>query len=216
MNIQNKLIKIVFTSFFATIMFILGMTSLGFIPIGIFKITLLHIPVIISTIILGKKCGLFISLIFGFMSLINNTLYPSITSFIFSPFLNLDKGVLEVLKSIIICFIPRMFIVYSVNYTYTFLKKNIINKKIVLLITSIVGTFTNTFLVILGIYCFFWEKYINIFRISSYILPKVLIYSIILNCIFETIISIIFVLTIVDIIEKYFIMKGYIKHNECK
>ena len=61
---------------------------LGFIPIGPLRATLLHVPVIIAAIVLGTKQGCLIGLVFGLSSLLMNTMQPTVTSFVFSPFIS--------------------------------------------------------------------------------------------------------------------------------
>lgn len=62
---------------------VLGMTPLGFIPIGPTRATILHIPVIIGAILYGPMVGGFVGLIFGGFSLFNAITNPTPVSFVF-------------------------------------------------------------------------------------------------------------------------------------
>ena len=75
---------------FAGIIVVLSMTPLGYIPLGVIKATTIHIPVILGSILLGWKAGAVLGGIFGLTSLVVNTLTPSLTSFVFTPFYSLD------------------------------------------------------------------------------------------------------------------------------
>ena len=47
--------------------------GLGYIPLGVTRATIIHLPVIIGGILLGPKKGAFLGGVFGATSLINNT-----------------------------------------------------------------------------------------------------------------------------------------------
>lgn len=82
----------------------LGLTPLGFIPIGPTRATIMHIPVIIGAITQGPIVGAMVGLIFGLFSLFQNITNPTITSFVF----------LNPLVSVL----PRVLIGITSYYTY--------------------------------------------------------------------------------------------------
>lgn len=61
----------------------LGMTPLGFVPIGPLNATTMHIPVLIAAFIEGPVVGGFVGLIFGLSSLFNAITRPTPISFVF-------------------------------------------------------------------------------------------------------------------------------------
>lgn len=75
-----------FYALFVAIELVLMFTPLGFIPLSAIKITTMHIPVIIAGIVLGVKGGSLIGAVFGICSVINATINPVPTSFVFTPF----------------------------------------------------------------------------------------------------------------------------------
>lgn len=81
----NKIQEFAVTSLFASIIFLMAFTPIGFIQLGVIKATIIHIPVIIGSIVLGPKIGALLGGIFGLTSLINNTVVPALLSFVFSP-----------------------------------------------------------------------------------------------------------------------------------
>lgn len=62
---------------------VLGMTPIGFIPIGPTRATIMHIPVIIGAIIEGPIVGAFVGLIFGLFSIFQAVTAPTPVSFAF-------------------------------------------------------------------------------------------------------------------------------------
>ena len=57
---------------------------LGYIPLGFTRATIIHIPVIIASLLMGPKKGGALGFLFGLTSFINNTMNPTPTSFVFT------------------------------------------------------------------------------------------------------------------------------------
>lgn len=87
---KNKKTKdfVLYAMFIVIEMLLVFIPFLGYITIGSLHVTMLYIPVIIAGIILGKKGGSLIRLIFGLCSLFYNTINPTMISFVLSPFIN--------------------------------------------------------------------------------------------------------------------------------
>ncbi len=83
---------------------VLGLTPLGFIPIGPTRATIMHIPVIIGAIVEGPIVGAFVGLIFGLSSIYQAITTPTPVSFVF----------LNPLVSVL----PRVLIGITTYYTY--------------------------------------------------------------------------------------------------
>jgi uncharacterized membrane protein len=73
----------------SVILVILSLTPIGSIPLPIVKATTTHIFVIIGAVILGMDAGVFQGFLFGIVSVIRSTLFQTLTSFVFSPFIPL-------------------------------------------------------------------------------------------------------------------------------
>ena len=69
------------------VLFVMGMTGIGFIPLPVIKATTMHIPVILGAVLLGPSAGAFLGAVFGSCSIWANTTAPNLLSFAFSPFL---------------------------------------------------------------------------------------------------------------------------------
>lgn len=98
---------------------VLGMTPLGFIPVGPTRATIMHIPVIIGAIMEGPIVGGVVGLIFGLFSIFQAITNPLPTSFVFlNP---------------IVSVLPRVLIGITTYYAYNALKK-LGNKKTIYLL----------------------------------------------------------------------------------
>ena len=182
----NNLVKL---SLFSSIIFILGTTPFGFIPLGAFKIVLIHIPVIIGSIILGPKNGAFLGFVFGLTSFIMSNLQPVATSYFFSPLIS------GILLSFVVCFVPRILVGIVPYYVFTLCKKRI-NIGFSLVISGILGSLTNTFLVLSFIYLFFAKKYAEILNTNINNLIYAIFASVGINATLEALLSAILVLNV--------------------
>lgn len=169
-NRSEKTLKLVQLALFSAIIFLMAFTPyLGFIPLGFMNATIIHIPVILGSIILGPKVGAFLGGIFGLTSLLNNTFNPNVTSFVFSPFYTMG-GIHGGIKSLIICFVPRILIGVVPYYVYKLISKLMESKRssknVALAAAGISGSLINTLLVMYGIYFLFGTSYSNAKGIS--------------------------------------------------
>jgi len=89
LNMRNKklVLTLTQTSLLAAIIVIMSFTPLGYIPLVVVKATILQVPVIIGSILLGPKIGAVLGGVFGLTSVLQNTIAPtSALSFLFTPF----------------------------------------------------------------------------------------------------------------------------------
>ena len=86
---NKKTTNMVIFSMLLAIEVVMSFTPLGFLRIGLLSVTMLHIPVIICAMALGKKYGAALGFVMGFCSFYNATFSPTITSFCFTPFFSM-------------------------------------------------------------------------------------------------------------------------------
>lgn len=111
MNNKIKTRQMVTVSMLGAITIVLGLTPMGYIPLGLINITTMHIPVIIAAILEGPIVGGLVGLIFGLSSIANAIVRPGPISFVFyNP---------------IISILPRILIGVFAGFTFKYLK----NKK---------------------------------------------------------------------------------------
>ncbi|MEG0077549.1 ECF transporter S component [Anaerorhabdus sp.] len=155
---SKQLKTFVYLAFFIAIEIVLMLTPLGFIPLGVIRATTLHIPVILAGILLGSKYGAAVGFVFGLMSLIINTTQPTITSFVFSPFVSIG-GTSGNFASLLIVFGPRIFLGFFSGWLYQFFNRLKWKPVLNVSVTAIVNTLIHTVLVMGLIAFFFGEPY---------------------------------------------------------
>lgn len=198
---KTKTKTIVLLSLFIALELVLMLTPLGFVPVGPLRITTLHIPVIIVALVLGLKEGMFLGFVFGLTSLIINTITPTITSFVFSPFVGVGQNHGN-LASLLIVLGPRILLGAIAYYTYQFLLKFEINEKISIVLASIVATFSHSVLVLGGIYLFFQNSYASVRGLNPNHLFNVLMGVIATNGILEMILAAIICFLVVQVLKR--------------
>lgn len=205
---SSKTLGLVQVAMISAIIVIMAFTPfLGYIPLGFTRATIIHIPVIIGSIILGPKKGATLGFVFGLTSLINNTMNPTVTSFVFSPFYSLGE-VSGGLGSLVICFIPRILVGVTPYYTYTWILKLFKDKKkgltIALGSAGIIGALTNTLLVMNLIFVFFKDAYADANAIANDAVYTFILSIIAINGLPEAIVAAVIVVLVGRVLVKKF------------
>ncbi len=163
--------KFTLTAIFISIILLFAFTPFGFINLVIIKATIIHIPVIIASILLGPRIGALQGFIFGLTSIIINTLSPSLLSFAFSPFVDLvDVGSAR-FWALFIAIVPRVLLgiipFYLYKATKRIFEKTKFQQKPALFLTGLLSTFIHTFLVMGSIAFFFHDAYAQAIGVDS-------------------------------------------------
>ena len=145
---HNNLRRFVTTALLVAVCLLLGLTPVGYIPIGPVSLTLMCLPVIIGTITQGFKTGLALALVFGFTSLLSAlgiTLAPSL--------LGTTLIGISVVKAVIVIFIPRLIIPMTTWLVYNAIaRRNPKRQKLAVGAGAFVGSLTNTVLFLSVLY----------------------------------------------------------------
>ena len=172
---------------FCSIELVLMFTPLGFIPIGPVRATTMHIPVILAGMLLGVKGGAITGLIFGLSSVLINTITPTITSFVFTPFYSLGDYHGNIM-SLVIAIGPRVLLGVMSALIYAWFKKR--DKNIVgSVITTLICTVIHSALVLGMIYLFFGPSYASAKGVDVSELFLILIGLIATNSVLEAILA---------------------------
>ncbi|MBQ7776749.1 MAG: ECF transporter S component [Lachnospiraceae bacterium] len=159
----EKTFNMVLTGLFMAIIIIMAtVPNIGYINLILIKVTMVHVPVIIGSIVLGPKLGAVLGATFGITSLINNTFNPSLLSFAFSPFYQVGNiggnG-----WSVVIALLPRILVGVVPYFVYRLLMKVLpqikVRGAVSLAVAGISGALTNTLLVMNLIYFCFREEF---------------------------------------------------------
>ena len=133
---RKQLNNLVLLALFVGLIFLLGQTPLGLIPLGWCNVTLLVIPVAIGTIYMGLKSGLVLGLAFGATSMLSALIKPSVlvgTLMGGSP-----------LAVVVMTFLPRLCIPLVIWGVYKLLAKK--QKHLAVAVAAACGSLTNTIL----------------------------------------------------------------------
>jgi len=131
-NNRKKITHMVLLALFTALIILLGFTPLGLIPLGFINVTILCVPVIIGTLLLGLKDGLFLGLMFGLVSVISAFTKPS-------ALVSTLMGASPVLM-IVMSIIPRLLVPVVSYGVYRLLKR----AKGASAIAAACGSLTNT------------------------------------------------------------------------
>ena len=178
-----KTLGMVQLALLGALIFILAFTPfLGYIPLGVTRATIVHIPVIIGSLLLGPKKGAVLGFLFCVTSFLQNSfISPNITSFTFTPLYSVGdfhgNG-----WSLVICFVPRILVGVVPYYVYKLFMKWLSAKKggqsVSLAAAGLAGSLTNTLLVMNLIYFCFGNQYAAAKEVASGL------YGVILSVIF--------------------------------
>lgn len=185
-NVSGRTKQIVNVGLLSGIIFLLGFTSLGFIPLPIARITIMHIPVIIGVILEGPKVGLILGFIFGATSLYQNIVTPTALSFAFyNPLVSI---------------LPRLLIPITTYYTYKFIK--IKKEPLRIAIATIVGSLTNTVGVLGMIFILYLDRYAEAYTLSIGKAKAAIMSVVYTNGIVEAIVAAMLVSVIITALRK--------------
>lgn len=158
---REQIRKMVVVSMLSGISIFLGLSGLGFVTLPAFRLTIMHIPVIIGGIIEGPIVGALVGLIFGLFSMYQNFTAPGPTSFIFwNP---------------IVALVPRILVGIVAFYVYNLLKNKLKNHKLSIGIAAIAATLINTIGVLGFTYIFYLNDYAQALNISPNIVGATLL-----------------------------------------
>lgn len=169
---SQRTLGLVQLALFSGIIIVMAFTPfIGYIPLGFTRATIIHVPVIIGSLMLGPKKGAFLGGVFGLTSLINNTINPTATSFVFSPFITVGD-IHGGIGSLIICFVPRILVGIVPYYVYKLIMKtkkesSRTRMSVALGFAGVTGSLTNTLLVMNFIFVFFREAYAKANDVAS-------------------------------------------------
>ena len=155
--------KILFLAQFSVLLAIEAIvcfTPLGSLPaLGPIVATLSHVPVILTAILLGPLAGSLMGFSFGLFSFLVWTFTPPspVVAFAFTPFYSFGPFQGN-FWSLVIVFLPRILIGLVAGLIFN-LAKNRKHELPAAAAGGVLGSLTNTFLVLGGIWLFFGRKY---------------------------------------------------------
>ncbi len=202
MNQSRRKTKfLVLVTMFCSIQVILMLTPLGYIPLGPVRATTMHIPVILAGILLGIKGGAITGFVFGISSVMINTLTPTITSFVFTPFYSLGDYSGN-FWSLVIAIGPRVLLGILAAVIYQVFKNR--GEKLSLIgsgVTALVCTLIHSILVLGMIYVFFGPSYAAAKGVEVSALFGLLLGLITTNSVLEAVVAVVIVTPLTKVLE---------------
>ena len=145
MNTKQKLVKRVIIALFAAIIIIQNFIPfLGYIPLGPLNLTIIHITVIVIALSMGPLYGGIVGGIWGVITWIRAFVWPT------SPLATI------VFVNPLIAILPRILIGIVAGGSFSWLKKRLAKQSSAMVLAAILGSLTNTLLV-LGQICLFYR-----------------------------------------------------------
>ena len=184
---NKKTLSMVMTGLFMAIIAVMTfIPNVGYINLIVIKATLLHVPVIVGSIVLGPKKGAVLGATFGITSLIKNTL--------FSPFYQVgDIGGNG--WSVVIALVPRILVGVIPYFVFTGIEKLLKNIKmrrtIALPLACASGALINTLLVMHLIFFCFREEFAAAQSVAVDVVYSMILGIIAANGIPETIVAVV-------------------------
>lgn len=180
---------LVFYALFAALIFLLGLTPLGYIMLPIAAITTVHIPVIVGGYILGPKGGSLLGFFFGLTSLIRCFTTPDATAAVvlgtatgFGPY--------NLLLVAAIIFLPRVLTGLFSALLYQALAKT--GRDVPAMgAAAFVGSLTNTVFYLGGLYVLANAQTAQIMGVAGAALLKALLSIVALNGVLEAVAAVI-------------------------
>lgn len=189
-RIVSKTMFTTMISVLIAIQVIIALTPLGSLPaFGPIIMTTAHIPVIVSSIVLGIHGGIISGTVYGLLSFLVWTFRPvSPIAFLFTPFYSVGE-VSGNFFSLIICFVPRILIGIL---TFVFIKiifKNCKNKFIKNFFGAFISNMICSFILLFFVYMFFGQSYSIVLGVEYKSIVFVIMSTFLFNSIPESILG---------------------------
>lgn len=155
MPVKKKTLRLnMLAMFIAIILLQTSIPLIGYIPIGPLEITIIPMTVVVATILLGTVDGAIIGGVWGFTTFVRAFVWPT------SPLAAI------VFVNPLISVIPRIMIGVVAGLTYTYFKKYLKSQTVGISISAVLGSLTNTILVLGLIYVFYKAKAPQLYQIN--------------------------------------------------
>lgn len=157
---RSKTLELAYLAIFVALIFLLGLTPLGFLVLPflpIAGITTVHMPVIIGSYNFGVKGGAILGFFFGLLSLIRCFTTPDVTASIVLG-TNTGFGVYNLFLILAVIFLPRILTGVFSALTYKALARHDKSQIFAMGISAFVGSITNTVFFLGGLYLFAFNQ----------------------------------------------------------
>lgn len=186
---RNQIHDLTMMALFLAIEIVLFVTPFGYLRIGPLSATLMHIPVIVCASVMSTQYGALLGLVFGISSVVNATMTPTITSWVFSPFVTV-AGMSGGFQSLIIAIVPRVLLGIIAGTIYHKMLETGKGKVKSAAAAALVATLCHTFMVLGLIVIFYGGQYAQALGIAQSALMGFMGTVILTNCLPETVLAV--------------------------
>ncbi len=169
---------------FIAVIFLLGLTPLGYISLPIAAITTVHVPVIVGGYVLGKKGGAVLGFFFGLTSLIRCFTTPDATAAVILG-TGTGFGAYNLLLILAVTFLPRILTGFFSSALYGLIGGTGGRQTVAMGVSAFVGSMTNTVFYLGGLYLFAFEQTASMMGVKGSALLKALLGIVAFNGVLE-------------------------------
>ena len=137
----QKTRHLVLTALFIALVMLLGFTPMGMIPLGFINVTILCLPVVIGTIVLGLKTGIILGFSFGTVSALSAFGIVGTPSSLAATLVAANP-----LLALVLCYVPRLLVPVTVCGVYKLVAAGKDESRTALPFAAAAGSLCNTIL----------------------------------------------------------------------
>lgn len=181
---MTKTRTMVLYGLFIALIFLLGLTPLGYIVLPVAAITTVHIPVIVGGYVLGKKGGAVLGFFFGLTSLIRCFTTPDATAAVILG-TGTGFGAYNLLLVLAVIFLPRVLTGLVSAALYGAVSAGGKRQLMAMGVGAFIGSMTNTVFYLGGMYLLAFEQTAQIMGVAGSALLKTLLGVVAFNGVLE-------------------------------
>ena len=136
---HEQMRNFVLTALFVAIVVLLGLTPVGMIPLGFVNISILGVPVVIGTLLMGLKTGLLLGACFGTVSALSAFGIYGTPSALAGALVAASPAL-----ALVMCFVPRLLIPLFAQLVYRLAARGREKIKRAVPFAAVAGSLTNT------------------------------------------------------------------------
>lgn len=199
---ENRVRTLVLYGMFIAVVFLLGLTPLGYIYLPMASITTVHIPVIVGGYTLGKKGGATLGFFFGLTSFIKCFTTPDAIAAIMLG-TSTGFGAYNLLLIVAVLFIPRILTGFFSAAVYQLIGGTGKRQAAAMGVSAFVGSMSNTVLFLGGLYILAFEQTVAAMGVAGNALLATLMGIVAGNGIIEAIAAVIICTAVGKAISAY-------------
>ena len=136
---KTNTFRLAVTALFVALILLFGLTPIGLIPLGFINVTILCVPVIVGTLLLGLKTGLVLGSCFGAVSALSAFGIWGTPSSLAAALVAASP-----VLALVMCFLPRLLVPVVTHFAYKLFAGGSKTAHKAVPIAAVAGSLTNT------------------------------------------------------------------------